>query len=97
MPQFLVTFLSAIIFYLLEPTRPALPEHHTSPHVPVSGNITLTEPEDGLGQVEGELSMRNGARLLARAAIHVLLHDKPKRELEAHVTSGPDAVGLVFR
>ena len=96
-PQFLVTFLSAIIFYLLEPTRPTLPEHHTSPHVPVKGNITLTDETEGFDPLEGELSMGGGARLLARAAVHALFHDKSSRELEAHVTSGTDSVGLVFR
>lgn len=41
--------------------------------------------------------MDSGAKLLARAAVHVLFHDKSKRELEAHVTSGTDSVGLIFR
>lgn len=42
LPQFLVTFLSSIIFYLLEPTRPTLPGH-ANPNVPTVGNITLTD------------------------------------------------------
>lgn len=65
--------------------------------MPVKGNITLTEGSETYDQLEGELSMDSGAKLLARAAVHVLFHDKSKRELEAHVTSGTDSVGLIFR
>lgn len=74
-PQFLVTFLSAIIFQVMEPTRPALPSDHVNPHAPAMGNVTVSETTDDL-------------------VIRTLLY---RREVEPHVTGGPDSVGLVFR
>lgn len=41
LPQFLVTFISAIIFYLLEPSRSALPVHHAAT-IPPTSNITVS-------------------------------------------------------
>lgn len=86
----------------MEPTRPSLPGSHSNPHAPIHGNGTLAYPDglDGseafIGDDEGGIIQRN-ARLLARATVHALVHDRSRRELEAHVTGGPDSVGLVFR
>ncbi|KAJ9099137.1 hypothetical protein QFC21_004016 [Naganishia friedmannii] len=99
-PQFLVTFLSAIIFYIMEPTRPTLPEHHPTPNIPLSGNITLGTMTDStsLGSADDSRVIK-AARLLGRAVVEALrIRDTSKgRELEPHVTSETDSVGFIFR
>lgn len=100
LPQFLVTFLSAIIFYLMEPTRPSLPEGHSGPNSPVKANITVSDEDVAIIDtdiVEGESGVERSAKLLARAVVHAMIHDRGKREVEAHVKGGADSVGLVFR
>jgi hypothetical protein len=96
-----VTFLSAIIFYIMEPTRPSLPGHLPSPpNIPLSGNVTLSGPEDGVvlvGDEEGGLV--RAAKLLARATVEAfrIRSEDEGRELETHVTSQTDSVGFIFR
>ncbi|ORY32115.1 major facilitator superfamily domain-containing protein [Naematelia encephala] len=48
LPQFVVTFLSSIIFYLMEPER-QLPDHHPNA-IPIS-NVTAIEEGEVLGDV----------------------------------------------
>ena len=36
--------MSAVIFYLMEPGRSPLPQHHPST-IPPTGNVTLTDPD----------------------------------------------------
>lgn len=100
-PQFLVTFLSAIIFYIMEPTRPSLPGHLPSPpNIPLSGNVTLSVPDDGITLVSDEEGgLIRAVRLLGRATVEAFrIRNKDEgRELEAHVTSGTDSVGFIFR
>lgn len=82
LPQFLVTFLSSVIFFLLEPTRPALPEGHPGPNVPVLANVTAA------ADIETSDTLVNITQKVVRAL---------ERELDAHVTSSTDSVGLIFR
>ncbi|WVQ72696.1 hypothetical protein IAR50_002256 [Cryptococcus sp. DSM 104548] len=48
LPQFIVTLLSAVIFWLMEPDR-TLPAHHPGA-VPVTNTTALVEAEDVVGQ-----------------------------------------------
>jgi hypothetical protein len=97
-----VTFLSAIIFYIMEPTRPTLPEHHPTPNLPLSGNITLgAVTESDLLDPTDDNGVNKAARLLGRAVVEALrIRDSSEgvaRELEPHVTSETDSVGFIFR
>jgi hypothetical protein len=76
----------------MEPTRPALPEHHPTPNIPLSGNMTLSD--DAL--ISEDVVVR-GAKLVARAAVEAFRIREDGRELEAHVTSETDSVGFIFR
>lgn len=85
----------------MEPTRPSLPEHlPSSPNIPLSGNVTLSIPDDGVTLVsEEEGGLVHVAKLLARATVEAfrIRSEDEGRELEAHVTSGTDSVGFIFR
>ena len=80
-PQFIVTFLSSLIFALMEPDK-GLPEHHPQAN-PVAGiNTTSTAGFEGAMADMGAL---DGRGLLRRA------------EAIGTDVSSPDAVGLIFR
>ena len=85
----------------MEPTRPSLPGHLPSPpNIPLSGNVTLSVPDDGITLVSDEEGgLIRAARLLARATVEAfrIRSEDEGRELEAHVTSGSDSVGFIFR
>ncbi|WWC93308.1 hypothetical protein V866_000142 [Kwoniella sp. B9012] len=85
LPQFVVTFLSSIIFYLMEPEK-GLPAHHPHTTIPLTGNVTdsstVTEGLEGVVAGLGEDVVK---RLIVGRA-------------EGMVEGGsPDAVGLIFR
>ncbi|OCF75727.1 solute carrier family 45, member 1/2/4 [Kwoniella mangroviensis CBS 8886] len=85
LPQFVVTFLSSIIFYLMEPEK-GLPAHHPHTTIPLTGNVTdpsaVTEGLEGVVAGLGEEVVK---RLIVGRA-------------EGMVEGGsPDAVGLIFR
>ncbi|WVQ68534.1 uncharacterized protein L199_006742 [Kwoniella botswanensis] len=85
LPQFVVTFLSSIIFYLMEPEK-GLPAHHPHTTIPLTGNVTapstITEGLEGVVVGLGEEMVK---RLIVGRA-------------EGMVEGGsPDAVGLIFR
>jgi hypothetical protein len=85
----------------MEPTRPSLPGHLPSPpNIPLSGNVTLSVPDEGamlVGDEEGGLV--RAANLLARATVEAfrIRSEDEGRELETHVTSQTDSVGFIFR
>lgn len=84
----------------MEPTRPALPGHHPTPNIPLSGNITLSGPDEGpLLVSDEEGSLVRAAKLVARAAVEAFAIQSrgEGRELEPHVTSDSDSVGFIFR
>ncbi|KAK8854544.1 hypothetical protein IAR55_003283 [Kwoniella newhampshirensis] len=81
LPQFIVTFLSAIIFYLMEPDK-SLP-HHRPGTIPISTNTTATLPD--VADATEEIAKRTVEILRGRAA--GMVGD----------ASSPDAVGLIFR
>ncbi|WWC71291.1 uncharacterized protein I206_105245 [Kwoniella pini CBS 10737] len=83
LPQFVVTFLSSIIFYLMEPEK-GLPAHNPHTIIPISGNVTDTSGE-GIESVVSEIGDEVIKRLISRA------------EGLTSEGSSPDAVGLIFR
>jgi hypothetical protein len=82
LPQFIVTFLSSIIFYLMEPDK-GVPAKH--PQIPVAepaiGNGNGTLP--GLGIERAEEAVVDGMKMLFRR--------------EGPEGGSSDAVGLIFR
>ncbi|KAK6910943.1 hypothetical protein I203_104978 [Kwoniella mangroviensis CBS 8507] len=85
LPQFVVTFLSSIIFYLMEPEK-GLPAHHPHTTIPLTGNVTDSSAvTEGLEGVVAGLGEEVVKRLIVGRA-------------EGMVEGGsPDAVGLIFR
>nr|XP_019044996.1 solute carrier family 45, member 1/2/4 [Kwoniella bestiolae CBS 10118]OCF23926.1 solute carrier family 45, member 1/2/4 [Kwoniella bestiolae CBS 10118] len=83
LPQFVVTFLSSIIFYLMEPEK-GLPAHHPHTTIPLTGNVTDPSTE-GLSDVVSEIGEEVVKRLMVRA------------EGLGGEGGSPDAVGLIFR
>ncbi|OCF35755.1 solute carrier family 45, member 1/2/4 [Kwoniella heveanensis BCC8398] len=97
LPQFVVTFLSSIIFYVMEPAP--LPAHHPGPGtgvIPVHPNATdlsaapaATDPTEGLEGIV-EVATEVGGEIVRRLL-------KGRAEGMAGEGGSPDAVGLIFR
>ncbi|WVF67635.1 hypothetical protein IAT40_002393 [Kwoniella sp. CBS 6097] len=95
LPQFVVTFLSSIIFYVMEPAP--LPAHHPGPGtgvIPVHPNATDASATDisegsGLGEI-GEVASEVGGEIVRRLL-------SGRAEGMGGEGGSPDAVGLIFR
>ncbi|WRT68682.1 uncharacterized protein IL334_005661 [Kwoniella shivajii] len=85
LPQFVVTFLSSIIFYLMEPEK-GLPAHHPQTTIPLPGNITESITDSPLGEAVSEIGEEMVKRFINGRA-----------EAIGSDNSSPDAVGLIFR
>ncbi|WWD19321.1 hypothetical protein CI109_103779 [Kwoniella shandongensis] len=81
LPQFIVTFLSAIIFYLMEPDK-SLPSHRPGT-IPISTNTTTSDITD----VTEDMARRTVDLILLKTRAEGVVGD----------ASSPDAVGLIFR
>ncbi|WVN86277.1 uncharacterized protein L203_101440 [Cryptococcus depauperatus CBS 7841] len=82
LPQFIVTFLSSIIFWWMEPGR-VLPVHHPGV-VPIHTNVTNADIIAEAATAATNAVARRTVELISR------------EQMEANVSS-PDAVGLIFR
>ena len=82
-PQFIVTFLSSLIFALMEPDK-ELPAHHPQAN-PVAG-INTTSIVDLEASLDDGLGLRRFALGVGR-----------REEAIGTDVSSPDAVGLIFR
>ncbi|WVQ80005.1 hypothetical protein IAT38_002106 [Cryptococcus sp. DSM 104549] len=88
LPQFIVTLMSSIIFYLMEPEK-GLPAHHPGT-IPVPGNATLTDAASAVTEAAAEATGE-----VVRRAVHAWMWSK-REGVDVDVSS-PDAVGLIFR
>jgi solute carrier family 45 protein 1/2/4 len=98
LPQFIVTFLSSIIFYLMEPDK-SIPAHPPAGGVIPIHNATGLGGGEDAGMGEGYVAITAG-KLLARmvtSAGEGMTRWSGRSGAGAPVAGSSDAVGLIFR
>ncbi|WVQ95210.1 hypothetical protein IAU59_002304 [Kwoniella sp. CBS 9459] len=92
LPQFVVTFLSAIIFSVMEPAP--LPAHHPGPGtgaIPIHPDVNATDASSALESgAMGEVAAEVGGQVVRR-------YLSGRAEGASGEGGSPDAVGLIFR
>jgi solute carrier family 45 protein 1/2/4 len=81
-PQFVVTFLSSVIFYLMDPGK-SLPSHHPQ-SMPMGNTTSISVASSAVPDLDLVDAMKRGMSLLGREGVEV-------------DSSSPDGVGLIFR